>query len=404
MDKVTVADINFHGRRALVRVDFNVPLDANQHVTDDRRVRAAVPTIEKILRDGGRVVACSHLGRPKGKHVAEMSLRPVAAVLQRYLGKSVTFAEDCIGPEAANLVDKMQPGDCMLLENLRFHKEETDNDPEFSRKLASLADIYVNDAFGSAHRAHASTVGVTEYFNQSVAGYLMEKELQYLGTALAEPRRPFAAILGGAKISGKIDVIENLLDKVDLLVIGGGMVFTFAKAIGYEIGDSLVETDRLQMAEDIIERAKSSKTALLFPVDAIVAKDIDENAKTAVVEIEKIPAGLKGLDIGPASVSLFKDHLKDARTVIWNGPMGVFECAPFARGTFEIAQLLAELTSKGATTIVGGGDSAAAVSLAGLDDKLSHISTGGGASLEFLEGKTLPGVAALTNRKGVRTV
>jgi phosphoglycerate kinase len=404
MDKITVADINFHGRQALVRVDFNVPLDSHQRVTDDRRVRAAVPTIEKILKDGGKVIACSHLGRPKGKHVAEMSLRPVAAVLQKYLGKSVTFAEDCIGPEAANLVDRMQPGDCMLLENLRFHKEETDNDPEFSRKLAALADIFVNDAFGSAHRAHASTVGVTEFFNQSVAGFLMEKELQYLGTALANPKRPFAAILGGAKISGKIDVIDNLLDKVDLLVIGGGMVFTFAKAIGYEIGDSLLEADRLMMAEDIIERAKHSRTEVLFPIDAVVAKEITDDAKTEVVPIEKIPAGMKGLDIGPATISLFKDHLKDARTVVWNGPMGVFECEPFATGTFEIAKLLAELTAKGATTIVGGGDSAAAVSQAGLDDKLSHISTGGGASLEFLEGKTLPGVAALTNRTGVKAI
>ena len=404
MDKVTVADINFHGRRALVRVDFNVPLDAQQHVTDDRRVRAAVPTIEKILKDGGKVIACSHLGRPKGKHVPEMSLRPVAGVLQKYLGKSVTFAEDCIGPEAANLVDKMQPGDCMLLENLRFHKEETDNDTEFARKLASLADIYVNDAFGSAHRAHASTVGVTQFFNQSVAGFLMEKELQYLGKALADPKRPFAAILGGAKISGKIDVIENLLDKVDLLVIGGGMVFTFAKAMGYEIGDSLVENDRLQMAADIIKRAKNSKTHLLFPVDAVVANDISDDAKTQVVEIEKIPAGMKGLDIGPATVSLFVDHLKEAKTVIWNGPMGVFECAPFANGTFEIARLLVDLTAKGAVTIVGGGDSAAAVSQAGFDDKLSHISTGGGASLEFLEGKILPGVAALTGKAGVKAL
>lgn len=403
MDKVTVSDINFSGRRALVRVDFNVPLNSEQQVTDDRRVRAAIPTLEKILRDGGKVIACSHLGRPKGKHVSEMSLRPVAGVLQKYLGMTVTFAEDCVGPEAANVVDKMQPGDCVLLENLRFHKEETENDPEFSKKLAALGDIYVNDAFGSAHRAHASTVGVTEFFNQSVAGFLMEKELQYLGKALADPKRPFAAILGGAKISGKIDVIEHLLDKVDLLVIGGGMVFTFAKAMGYKIGDSLVEEDRVEMAKDIFKAAEQKKTKLLFPVDAVIAKEIDENAETKVVEIESIPDGMKGLDIGPASISLFKENLKDAKTVVWNGPMGVFECKPFATGTFEIAQLLADLTAKGATTIVGGGDSAAAVGEAGLDDKLSHISTGGGASLEFLEGKTLPGLAALTNASGVKT-
>lgn len=401
MNKLTVSDINFRGRRVLLRVDFNVPLDKQLKITDDRRIRSALPTIQKITRDGGKVIACSHLGRPKGKPVAEMSLRPVAAKLSELLGREVKFAEDCIGPEASNLVGKMKEGDCILLENLRFHPEEEKNDPGFARKLASLGDIYVNDAFGSAHRAHASTEGVTHYFSQSVAGFLMEKELRYLGLALADPQRPFAAVLGGAKISGKIDVIENLLGKVDLLLIGGGMVFTFAKAMGYTIGDSLLEEDKIELAREIIETAKSSKTRLIFPVDITAAEDINETAKTRVVPIEQIPAGLKGLDIGPKSIELFGRELKKARTVIWNGPMGVFECKPFAEGTFAIARILADITAQGAVTVVGGGDSAAAVSETGLEEKLTHISTGGGASLEFLEGKILPGVAALTDSSKV---
>lgn len=401
MDKVTVSDVNFRGRKVLVRVDFNVPLDKDQHITDDRRIRGALPTLKKIIDDGGIVIACSHLGRPKGKHVPEMSLLPVAGRLSELLGRQVVFAEDCIGPEAANVIDKLQPGDCVLLENLRFHKEETDNDPEFARKLAALADIYVNDAFGSAHRAHASTEGVTRYFNQSIAGFLMEKELAYLGSAVSDPQRPFAAILGGAKISGKIDVIQNLLDKVDMLFIGGGMVFTFAKAVGYEIGDSLLEEDRVEMARELITRIQNSGTKLIFPSDAVVASEITEDAETEVVEIDHIPAGKKGLDIGPATIEFFSAELSKAKTIVWNGPMGVFECKPFANGTLAIATLLADLTTQGATTIVGGGDSAAAVSQAGLDGKLSHISTGGGASLEFLEGKVLPGVAALTSKSTV---
>lgn len=398
MNKVTVADINFKGRKVLVRVDFNVPLDAKGHITDDRRIRAALPTIQKIMNDGGAIIACSHLGRPNGAHDPKLSLRPVAARLQELLGQPVTFAEDCIGPEAANLVGRMQPGEVLLLENLRFHSEEEKNDPAFAEKLASLADIYVNDAFGSAHRAHASTEGVTKFFHQAVAGILMEKELNFLHGAIAEPKRPFAAILGGAKISGKIDVVQALLEKVDLLIIGGGMAFTFAKAMGYEIGDSLLEEDRVTMAGEIMAQAKSSNTKLIFPCDAIIAADISADAKTSVVPIDEIPVGMKGLDIGPESIKLFADALADAQTVVWNGPMGVFEYAPFAEGTFAIARILADLTDKGATTIVGGGDSAAAVARAGLDDKLSHISTGGGASLEFLEGKTLPGVAALTDQ------
>ena len=404
MNKLSVSDINFRGRRVLLRVDFNVPLDDKQHVTDDRRIREALPTIKKIINDGGMVIACSHLGRPKGKHVPEMSLQPVAKRLKVLLGRDVTFAEDCIGPEASNVVGKMKEGDCVLLENLRFHAAEEANDPEFAKKLASLADIYVNDAFGSAHRAHASTVGVTEQLDQSVAGYLMEKELKYLGRALADPKRPFAAILGGAKISGKIDVIQNLLEKVDILIIGGGMVFTFAKAMGYEIGQSLLEEDKVALAKDLIGQAKRSDAKLIFPTDAIVSDEISNDAKTKIVDIDKIPSEKKGLDIGPASIKLFSQALVDANTIVWNGPMGVFEYVPFQEGTFAIARLLADLTDQGATTIVGGGDSAAAVSKANLDDRLSHVSTGGGASLEFLEGKKLPGVEALSNLPTANTV
>lgn len=403
MNKVTVDDINFAGRKVLLRVDFNVPLDSEQNITDDRRIVASLPTIKKILGDGGMVIACSHLGRPKGKHVPKMSLRPAAIRLWELLGKEVLFAEDCIGPEASNVAGKLSDGGCMLLENLRFHPEEEKNDPEFAKKLATLADIYVNDAFGSAHRAHASTEGVTKYFNQSIAGYLMEKELRYLGQALADPARPFAAILGGAKISGKIDVITNLMDKVEYLIIGGGMVFTFSKAMGNPIGDSLLEEDKVDLAREIMEKVKSSKAKLVFPTDVIVASEISDDAKTSVVDIDKIPDGMKGLDIGPASVKMFAETLADAKTIVWNGPMGVFESKPFAEGTFAIARLMAELTAKGAVTVVGGGDSAAAVGKAGLDEKLTHISTGGGASLEFLEGKALPGVVALTDaaRTGV---
>ncbi len=397
MKKVTVADVNFRGQKALVRVDFNVPLDKSGRITDDRRIREALPTIRKISADGGMVIACSHLGRPKGGPDPSFSLRPCAERLSELLGKKVVFAEDCIGPEAANPVSRMKNGDVLLLENLRFHSQEEKNDPDFAKKLASLAEIYVNDAFGSAHRAHASTEGVTRYFHQSVAGFLMEKELKYLGQAVADPKRPFAAILGGAKISGKIDVIENLLGKVDILIIGGGMVFTFAKAMGYEIGDSLLEADRVDMARELMVRVKSTNTKLYFPVDAVVASEISDTAKTSVVPVDKIPAGMKGLDIGPASIKLFTETLKPAKTIIWNGPMGVFESKPFATGTIAMAKLLADLTANGAVTVVGGGDSASAVAQAGVEEKLTHISTGGGASLEFLEGKVLPGVAALTD-------
>jgi phosphoglycerate kinase len=404
MNKVTVSDINFRGRRVLVRVDFNVPLDERQNITDDRRIRESLPTLRKVLGDGGSVIACSHLGRPKKGPDPKYSLRPVARRLQELIGKPVTFAEDCIGPEASNLVGRMKSGDVILLENLRFHAEEEKNDPEFARKLASLADIYVNDAFGSAHRAHASTEGVTRYFDQSVAGFLMERELRFLGAALANPKRPFAAILGGAKISGKIDVIQNLMSKVDVLIIGGGMVFTFAKAKGYAIGASLLEEDRVEMAREIMAKADAAKIKLMLPTDAIIASDISPDAKTRVVPIDQIPEGMKGLDIGPDSIKKFSEALAGSRTVVWNGPMGVFECPPFAQGTVAIAKLLAKLTDEGAITVVGGGDSAAAVAQAGVEDQLSHISTGGGASLEFLEGKVLPGVAALTDQSKVGVV
>lgn len=404
MNKVTVADVNFRAQKALVRVDFNVPLDKSGKITDDLRMREALPTLRKIMDDGGMAIACSHLGRPDGKFVPSMSLKPVAAHLSTLLGKQVHFAEDCIGPEAANVVNRMKNGDCVLLENLRFHPEEEKNDPEFAKKLASLAGVFVNDAFGSAHRAHASTEGVTRYFLQNVAGFLMEKELKYLMAAISNPRRPFAAILGGSKISGKIDVIKNLLDKVDYLFIGGGMVFTFAKAMGYPTGASLVEAERVEMAREIFAKSQNSRTKLIFPTDVVIASDISESAETRIVPLDKIPDGMKGLDIGPASIDLFRAKLSECKTIIWNGPMGVFECAPFAKGTMSIAVLLADLTDKGATTIVGGGDSAAAVAKAGIEKRLTHVSTGGGASLELLEGKALPGVVALTNQASVRTV
>lgn len=404
MNKVTVSDINFRGRKVLLRVDFNVPLDDRQQITDDRRIRGALPTIRKIIDDGGLVIACSHLGRPKGKQMAELSLKPAAVRLSELLGQPVAFAEDCIGPEAANVIDKMATPGCILLENLRFHTEEEKNDPEFAKKLADLADIYVNDAFGSAHRAHASTEGVTHFFNQAVAGFLMQKELEYLGRAVANPVRPFAAILGGAKVSGKIDVVMNLLPKVDILIIGGGMAFTFGVALGHKIGDSLLEKDKVELARQIIDKAKSLNVKLLLPTDVVAASEISDGARTQIVAADSIPDGLKGLDIGPESIKAFSEALAGAKTIIWNGPMGVFESKQFSAGTIAIAKLLAELTAAGAVTVVGGGDSAAAVAQAGLQDKLTHISTGGGASLEFLEGKSLPGVAALTDNSTVEAI
>lgn len=398
MAKLTIDDLELKGKNVLVRVDFNVPLDENQRVTDDFRIRAALPTIQKIINDGGRAILCSHLGRPKGQRIPEMSLKPVAERLSELLGKPVKFADDCIGPAVLELKRSLKDGEVLLLENLRFHAGETKNDPEFARALAEGCDLYVNDAFGTAHRAHASTVGVTQYFDRCAAGYLMEKELNYLGKALENPDRPFVTILGGAKISGKIDVIQNLMGKADVLLLGGGMIFTFFKAQGKEIGKSLLEEDRLEMAREILKQAESGSCRFVLPHDVLVADKFDAGARTMVVDVDHIPADWLGVDIGTATIDEFKNILKDAKTVVWNGPMGVFEIPAFAGGTEAIARYLAEMTAKGATTIVGGGDTAAAVKMFGLSDRMSHVSTGGGASLEFLEGKELPGVAALTDK------
>ena len=397
MEKLSIADIALRDKRVLVRVDFNVPLDEKGEVANDKRIVASLPTIRKIMEDGGKAILMSHLGRPKGKRVPEMSLAPVAKRLEKLLGKPVKFVNDCIGPEVEKAVSGLKSGECLLLENLRFYPEEEKNDPEFAKKLAGLGDVYVNDAFGTAHRAHASTEGVTKYFKQCAAGYLMQSELKYLGLALANPQRPFVAVLGGAKISGKIDVITNLMDKVDSILIGGGMAFTFYKAMGKEIGKSLLEPDKVDLAKQILDKAKEKQVGFFLPVDVVIASEAKEDASTQVVASDAIPPDMQGLDIGPKTLREFSSELDQAKTVVWNGPMGVFEVGKFAAGTIGIARELAKITEKGATTIVGGGDSASAVSKAGLKDKLSHISTGGGASLEFLEGKTLPGVAALTD-------
>lgn len=398
MAKLSLEDLTFKGKNVLVRVDFNVPLDEQQNVTDDFRIRSALPTIQKIISEGGRAILCSHLGRPKGQRIESMSLKPVAKKLGELLAKPIQFANDCIGPELLAIKNSLHDGDVLLLENLRYHKEETDNDEGFARALAEGCDLYVNDAFGSAHRAHASTAGVTKFFDQCAAGYLMEKELEYFGGVLEDPRHPFVTILGGAKISGKIDVISNLMNKADYLLVGGGMVFTFYKAQGKEIGKSLLEEDRLEMAKNLLEQFKTSKCQLVLPEDIIVADKFEKGAGTKVVDVNDIPADWLGVDIGPATVKKFKHILSKANMVVWNGPMGVFEISDFAKGTEEIARSLADITSKGTVTVVGGGDSAAAVKKYKLADKLSHVSTGGGASLEFLEGKVLPGVAALTDK------
>jgi len=398
MEKLTIDDIGLKDKKVLVRVDFNVPLNEKGEVANDKRIAASLPTIKKILQNGGKAILMSHLGRPKGKRVPEMSLAPVARRLQKLLGKPVRFVNDSIGPQVEKAVSELKSGECLLLENLRFYAEEEKNDAEFAKKLASLGDVYINDAFGTAHRAHASTEGVTKYFKQCAAGYLMQNELKYLGMALVEPKRPFVAVLGGAKISGKIDVITNLMDKVDALLIGGGMAFTFYKAMGKEIGKSLLEADKIDLAKKILKTAKEKKVTFLLPEDIVVAAEAKEDASTRVVVQDGIPPDMQGLDIGPKTLEQFTAQLEKAKTVLWNGPMGVFEVNKFARGTIKIAEELAKITEKGATTIVGGGDSASAVAKAGLKDKLSHISTGGGASLEFLEGKTLPGVAALTDK------
>lgn len=397
MKKLSIDNVDLKNKRVLMRVDFNVPLDENLQITDDIRITSTLPTIKKIISVGGKAILMSHLGRPKGKVNPKYSLKPAAEKLTKILGKEVKLAPDCVGEEVKALVNKMNRGDVLLLENLRFHEEEEKNDEAFAKKLSELCDVYINDAFGSAHRAHASTEGVTKFIKTCAAGYLMQKELDYLGNAIANPQRPFAAILGGAKISGKIDVISNLLRKVDKLLIGGGMAFTFLKAQGKEIGKSLLEEEKIDLAKEVLEKAKNSNVKFLLPVDFVVADEFKNESPSLLVKADAIPSDKMGLDIGPESIKLFKQELENSKTIVWNGPMGVFEMDNFANGTFAIAQVLADATSKNAVTIIGGGDSAAAISKAGLDDKVSHVSTGGGASLEFLEGKTLPGVDALTN-------
>lgn len=403
MPKKTVANLSpsdLSGKRVLVRADFNVPLDDQGTITDDTRIRAALPTINELTSKGAKVILSSHFGRPKGDDYAsrvsdKFRLTPVAQRLSELLGKPVVKTDDCIGDEVAAKVAAMQDGDVLLLENVRFHPEEEKNTPEFAEKLASVADLYVNDAFGTAHRAHASTEGVTKYLKPSVAGFLIEKELQYLQAAIENPQRPLAAIIGGSKVSSKITVIETLLEKVDKLLIGGGMIFTFYRARGLSVGKSLVEDDFVELAKSLEAKAKEKGVQLLLPSDVVVADKFDKDANAQTVSVESIPDGWMGLDIGPDSVKLFKDALADCKSVIWNGPMGVFEFDKFAVGTEAIARTLADLTKTGTTTIIGGGDSVAAVEKVGVADQMSHISTGGGASLELLEGKVLPGIAAL---------
>jgi phosphoglycerate kinase len=398
VSKKTLANLSrsdLSGKRVLVRADFNVPLDDQGNITDDTRIRAALPTIQDLLSKEAKVILCSHFGRPKGQVKEDMRLTPVAKRLSELLGQNVTKTDDCIGEEVAKTVEAMLPGQVVLLENVRFYAEEEKNDPEFSQKLASIADLYVNDAFGTAHRAHSSTEGVTHYLSPSVAGFLIEKELEYLQNAIENPQRPLAAIIGGSKVSSKIGVIETLLEKVDKLLIGGGMIFTFYKARGLNVGKSLVEEDKLELAKMLEAKAKERGVDLLLPTDVVVADNFAADANAQTVSIENIPDGWMGLDIGPDSIKVFQDALTQCKSVIWNGPMGVFEFDQFAQGTEAIARTLADLTGQGVTTIIGGGDSVAAVEKVGVAERMSHISTGGGASLELLEGKELPGIAAL---------
>lgn len=388
--KKTIRDVDFAGKRALVRCDFNVPLDG-QTITDDRRIEGALPTIRYLMDHGAKSVLCSHLGRPKGGPESKFSLAPVAKRLSELLGVDVPLLSDCVGPEVEARVSVMKPGELVLLENVRFHPEEEKNDPEFAKKLAALGDVFVDDAFGTAHRAHASTEGVTHYL-PSVAGFLIEKELEFLGGALEKPKRPFVAILGGAKVADKITVVDSLLPKVDRLLIGGGMAYTFVAAKGLEIGKSLLDTTSVDYAAQLL---RDNPEKILLPVDALVTPELNPDASPRAVSIDKIPADELAADIGPGTCRLFGDVIADAGTVLWNGPMGVFEMAPFAEGTKAVALAM---TQSSAITIVGGGDSAAAVEQFGFADKMSHVSTGGGASLEFLEGKTLPGIAALQDK------
>ncbi len=400
MAKKSIADLSqgeLQDKRVLVRVDFNVPLDEKQKITDDTRIRAALPTIKYLCDKGGKVILVSHLGRPKSGPDDKLRLAPVAARLSELIGKPVAYVKDSIGPEVEAAVAKLKPGAILLLENVRFYKEEEKNDPEFAKKLAALADVYVNDAFGTAHRAHASTEGVTKYL-KGYAGFLMEKEIKFLGQLLENPARPFVAILGGAKISGKIDVIENLLAKVNTLIIGGGMAYTFFKARGVDVGHSLVEADKIGLAREILKKAIDKGVPLMLPIDHVVAEKFDANAESKIVTRAGIPPEWQGMDIGPETITKFGHAIKKAKTIFWNGPMGVFEFDKFSKGTTAIAKMVADATAQGAVSVIGGGDSVAAVEKAGLADKMTHISTGGGASLEFVEGKTLPGIACLQDK------
>lgn len=394
-EKLVITDVDLKGKRTFIRCDFNVPLDDSKQITDDTRIRSALPTIEKAIEMGARVILASHLGRPKGKKNPDFSLKPVAGRLEELLGKPVTFAPDCIGPEVEKLANDMKDGDVMLLENVRFHEGETKNDKEFSQSLAKLADAYVNDAFGTAHRAHSSTAGITEYVSSAVAGFLLEKEIKYLKNAVDTPVKPFVAIVGGAKVSGKIAVLENLASKVDKVIIGGGMANTFFRAQGYEIGDSLCEDDMLEVARGIIEKMKAHNVQFLLPIDCTIAQNAEAGAESRTSSVKDVPAGWKILDVGPESSKLFADALGDAKTIVWNGPMGLFEIEDFSAGTYGLAKAVAKSS---ATSIIGGGDSVLAVKRAGVAGDVSFISTGGGASLELLEGKELPGLASLTDK------
>ena len=400
MAKKTIADIpdkDLRGKRVFVRCDFNVPLDENQIITSDKRITASLPTIKYLMERGARLILASHLGRPKGEVKKEFSLAPVQKRLSELLGKPVRMTSDCIGPDAQKAVSEMRDGDVVLLENLRFHKEEEKNDPKFAKELASLADIYVSDAFGTVHRAHASTEGIAHDL-PAYAGFLIEKELKFLGDALADPKRPFVAIIGGAKVSGKLEVLKNLLNKVDKLIVGGGMAYTFFKARGVGVGNSIVEPELIPEAKEILKLAIDKGVPFLLPLDHVIADKFAEDANVQIVPRTIIPEGWQGMDIGPDTIKKFANAIKDAKTIVWNGPMGVFEMDKFATGTIEIAKAVAEATAKGAVSIIGGGDSASAVKKAGVADKMTHISTGGGASLEFLEGKVLPGVAVLQDK------
>ena len=398
MSRLTVKDINFKNKKVLIRVDFNVPI-SNGKITNDFRIVSSLPTIKKVLKDGGSVICMSHLGRPKGEVKPDFSLKPVQKRLGELLELDVKFADDCVGEKAKKLASELKNGEVLLLENLRFHKEEKKNDVTFSKALSELADMYVNDAFGTSHRAHASNIGVTKYFDKVISGLLLEKELTYLKDKIESPQRPYTAILGGAKISGKIDTINHLFEKVDNLVNGGGIIFTFFKAMGYEIGNSLVEEDKIGLAKEILEKAKNNnKVKFYLPKDVVVADEFKNDTNFETVSIENIPKGKIGLDIGEKSIQQFSEVIKSSKTVLWNGPMGVFEMENFARGTEKIADALAKSTELGAISIVGGGDSAAAVKKLGYYDKISHVSTGGGASLELISGIELPAVAEISQK------